>query len=81
MSASPYHANSTWTLTGDSYITSLTCVQGSINLNGHKLYANGVEYDGENASAGEAVDVSASSSGGTGSQGQGNGNTPPAKPE
>lgn len=56
-------ANSTWTLTGDSYITSLTCVQGSIDLNGHKLYVNGVEYDGESASAGEAVDVSASSSG------------------
>ncbi len=55
-------ANSAWTLTGDSYVTSLTCVPGTINLNGHKLYVNGVEYDGESASAGSAVDISASES-------------------
>ncbi|EJU35408.1 putative lipoprotein [Slackia sp. CM382] len=53
-------ANSTWTLTGDSYVTSLTCVPGSIDLNGHTLYVNGVAYDGASASAGEAVDMSAS---------------------
>lgn len=59
-------ANSSWTLTQDSYVTSLSCVQGTINLNGHKLYVNGVEYDGESASVGSAVDVSSStSSGGT----------------
>ena len=52
-------ANSTWTLTGDSYVTSLTCVPGSIDLNGHALYVNGVAYDGESASAGEAIDMSA----------------------
>lgn len=52
-------ANSTWTLTGDSYVTSLTCAPGSIDLNGHALYVNGVAYDGESASAGEAVDMSA----------------------
>ena len=45
---------------GDSYVTSLTCVPGSIDLNGHTLYVNGVEYDGASASAGEAVDMSAS---------------------
>lgn len=52
---------STWTLTADSYITSLTCLAGSINLNGYKLYVNGVEYDGS-ASSGEAVVVNVSSS-------------------
>ncbi len=83
-------ANSTWTLTEDSYVSSLTCAQGSINLNGHKLYVDGVEYDGQSASAGSAVDVSASSSGGSGNgsapgngggSGSSNGSgTPPSKP-
>lgn len=36
---------SEWTLTGDSNITSLDN-QGKINLNGHKLLVNGVEYKG-----------------------------------
>ena len=38
-------AGGTWTLTGDSYVTSLDNA-GTINLNGHKLYVNGVEYTG-----------------------------------
>ena len=88
-------ANSTWTLTEDSYVSSLTCAQGSINLNGHKLYVDGVEYDGQSASTGSAVDVSASTSSGSGQQGgapdapgggnggsgSSNGGTPPSKPE
>ena len=36
---------STWTLTGDSNVTSLES-SGTINLNGHKLLVNGVEYKG-----------------------------------
>ena len=36
---------STWKLTGDSYITSLTCATERIDLNGYKLYVNGVEYE------------------------------------
>jgi hypothetical protein len=36
---------STWTLTGDSYVTSLTN-NGTINTNGHTLYVNGVAYKG-----------------------------------
>ena len=36
---------STWNLTGDSNITSLEN-HGKINLNGFKLYVNGVEYKG-----------------------------------
>ena len=55
-------ANSTWTLTEDSYVSSLTCVQGTINLNGHKLYVNGVEYDGSSASAGSAFEVASETS-------------------
>lgn len=49
--------NSTWTLTGDSYITSLTCNAGSINLNGHILYVNGEVYTEGTDSAGEAIDI------------------------
>ena len=57
-------ANSTWTLTADSYVSSLTCVQGTINLNGHKLYVNGQEYDGEGASGGSAFDIASAAASG-----------------
>jgi hypothetical protein len=86
---------STWTLTGDSYITSLTCGAGSINLNGYKLYVNGEEYVEGSSSEGEAIVVETSSSSGShdgapgsdgsssGSQGGpgGDGSEPPAKPD
>ena len=85
-------ANSTWTLTADSYVSSLTCVQGTINLNGHKLYVNGQEYDGESASGGSAFDIASAVSssqggapdapggaGGAGGAGAAQGE-PPAKP-
>jgi hypothetical protein len=52
----------TWTLTGDSYITSLTCGAGSINLNGYKLYVNGEEYVEGSSSEGAAIVVETSSS-------------------
>ena len=71
---------STWTLTGDSYITSLTCSAGSINLNGHKLYVNGEEYAEGTDSEGEAIVVETSSSGGHGGHGGHGGGTPPEKP-
>jgi len=72
---------STWTLTGDSYITSLTCSAGSINLNGHKLYVNGEEYAEGTASEGEAIVVETTSSGSHGGHGgHGDGSEPPAKP-
>ena len=48
---------SKWTLSGDSYITSLTCGESSIDLNGHKLYVNGEEYKEGTASTGEAIKV------------------------
>ena len=68
---------STWTLTGDSYITSLTCGTGSVKLNGHKLYVNGEEYKEGTASTGTAIEVTVSSSGGDSPDG---GGTPPDKP-
>lgn len=55
---------SKWTLTGDSYITSLTCEADSIDLNGHKLYVNGKEYTAGSTSKGTAIEVTVSSSGG-----------------
>lgn len=55
---------STWTLTEDSYITSLTCVAGSINLNGHILYVNGEVYTDDSDSTGEAIEIVSESSSG-----------------
>ena len=63
-----------WTLTSDSYITSLTCDADSIDLNGHTLYVNGKAYTAGTASTGEAIAVV--STGG----GHGGGSTPPDKP-
>ncbi len=89
-------SGSTWTLTGDSYITSLTCDAGCINLNGHKLYVNGVEYSEGASSEGTAITMATTSSSsdhndrpdgeppempdGNGGPG-GEGEEPPAKPD
>jgi hypothetical protein len=51
----------TWTLTADSYVTSLTCVAGSIDLNGHTLYVNGTAYTASASSAGSTVSGSTAS--------------------
>ena len=59
---------SKWTLTADSYVTSLTCAAGSIDLNGHKLYVDGKEYQEGTVSTGEAVEVVITSSGNGGMQ-------------
>ena len=37
-------AGSTWTLTGDSYVTSLDGELSGLDLNGYTLYVNGVVY-------------------------------------
>jgi len=55
----------TWTLTGDSYVTSLTCDADSINLNGYKLYVNGTEYTEGSESTGEAITLESGSGSGT----------------
>ena len=67
---------SKWTLSGDSFVTSLTCSASSIDLNGHKLYVNGTEYQEGTASAGEAIEVVISFSGNGGMQ-MPEGGTPP----
>lgn len=67
---------SKWTLTGDSYITSLTCDADSIDLNGYKLYVNGTEYTEGTASTGEAVEAYVNPNAST--QQQGN---PPEMPD
>lgn len=78
---------SKWVLSGDSYITSLTCDADSIDLNGHKLYVNGVEYTAGSSSTGSAIEVvSTGGSGGApdkpgeGGGHGGEGGTPPEKP-
>jgi len=55
---------SKWTLTGDSYITSLTCDADSIDLNGYTLYVNGKAYTAGTASSGSAIEVEITSTGG-----------------
>jgi len=58
---------STWTLTSDSYVSGLTVSKGSaIDLNGHKLYVDGKEYEQGAASTGEAFDISTGSGSGGG---------------
>lgn len=81
-------SGSTWTLTGDAYITSLTCGADSIKLDGHTLYVNGEPYEEGTASTGTAIEV-VQNSGGMGAApdgqggpgGPGSGGTPPEKPE
>lgn len=82
-------SGSKWVLTGDSYITSLTCDPDSIVLDGFTLYVNGTAYTEGTASAGEAIAVvstggSGSAPGKPGEIGRGpggEGGTPPSKPE
>ena len=71
---------SKWTLTSDSYITSLSCDADSIDLNGHTLYVNGIAYTAGTASTGSAMEITTTSSGGM-DGGFGGGDTPPAKPD
>lgn len=55
---------SKWILTGDSYITSLTCDADSIDLNGYTLYVDGVAYSEGTSSSGSEIEVTISHSGG-----------------
>lgn len=55
--------NSTWTLTGDSYVSALTCDEDSIDLNGYKLYVDGKEYVENTQSSGEAIVVTITNTG------------------
>ena len=54
---------SKWVLTGDSYVTSLTCGADAIDLNGYTLYVNGKAYTAGTASEGEEIAITSSSSG------------------
>lgn len=81
-------SGSKWVLTGDSYITGLTCDADGIDLNGYTLYINGVAYSAGTASTGTAIEMTTSSSSGGGQPGEmppggtgGDGQEPPAKPD
>ncbi|MGI5874567.1 MAG: hypothetical protein ACOX8R_07940 [Bacillota bacterium] len=65
-----------WTLTGDSYVSSLTCGADAIDLNGHTLYVDGEVYAEGTAANGEAVEFTVAADDGETPQGPGNG-TPP----
>ena len=66
-------SGSTWKLTGDSYITSLTCDASAIDLNGYSLYINGEKYQDGTSSTGSEVDFTLSTSA--------NGDRPDAPPD
>ena len=55
-------SGSKWVLTGDSYITGLTCDAGAIDLNGYKLYVGSTEYSSGSASTGTAITIATESS-------------------
>ena len=56
-------SGSTWKLTGDSYITALTCGEDAIDLNGYTLYVNGQAYEAGTGSQGEALEIASGSTG------------------
>ncbi|MBR0400826.1 MAG: hypothetical protein IJH95_08470 [Mogibacterium sp.] len=72
---------STWTLTADSYVSGLTVSdKDAIDLNGHKLYIDGKEYEAGSTSKGEAFEISSGSSDSTGGAPEGasgDGQAPP----
>ncbi|MBQ6523993.1 MAG: hypothetical protein IJI12_04955 [Atopobiaceae bacterium] len=80
-------SGSTWKLTGDSYVSALTCDADAIDLNGHTLYVNGEAYTEGTASNGSAIEFTLpESTGGPGGMpGEGGpggaGGEPPAKPD
>lgn len=55
-------SGSKWVLTGDSYITGLTCDKDAIDLNGHKLYVDGNIYSTGTVSTGTAITIATESS-------------------
>lgn len=85
---------SKWILTGDSYITSLTCGADAIDLNGYTLHVGDETYEAGSESVGEAITFTVFSGSGKGSGapegkpgedgGHGragrDGSTPPEKP-
>ena len=76
---------SKWTLTGDSYISSLSCSADAIDLNGYTLYVDGVAYTEGSSSIGDAIEIpvsSGSSHGGVpdGAPGGSDHGAPPSKP-
>ena len=80
-------SGSTWKLTGDSYVSALTCDADAIDLNGHTLYVNGEAYTAGTSSSGSAIEFTLpESTGGPGGMpGEGGpggaGGEPPAKPD
>ena len=72
---------SKWILTGDSYVSSLTCDEDGIDLNGYTLYVNGTAYTSGTKSTGEAIEiVTESSSNGAPSGDMPSGNPPSGDP-
>jgi hypothetical protein len=73
-----------WVLTADSHISSLTCLEGSIDLNGHTLYVGDSVYTAGTASTGVRVEHPVSTGAGNDGQppeGQPDGEKPADAPE
>ena len=68
---------SKWTLTADSYVSGLTAGTGAeIDLNGHKLFVDGKEYESGTSSEGTAFDITTGTGSGSGAPGGENGQMP-----
>lgn len=79
-------ADSTWTLTGNSEISGLTCDEDAIILNGYSLTIDGVLYCEGTASSGDPIEIMAPESSGMdqmppGEGAPGDGNQPGEKPD
>lgn len=70
-------SGSTWRLTGDSYVTALTCEDDNIDLNGFTLTVGDTTYAAGTASAGTAIEFTVSSGGGMGGTPDGMPGEPP----
>ena len=69
-------SGSSWILTGDSHIDSMTCNEDSVNLNGYTLYVNGTAYTSGTASSGSAIEISSGSGGGNSGEHSGDDDRP-----
>ena len=74
-------SGSKWILTGDSYVSSLTCGASAIDLNGHKLYVGGSEYVVGTESQGTVIEIKSEGNSGNGMPGGTPGGAPGGMPD
>jgi len=71
-------SGSKWVLSGDSYISFLTCDADGIDLNGYTLYINGTPYSEGSVCTGTAIEMESGASGSGNGQPEGMPGDPPS---